>query len=282
MAVRRISVLVALLIVAVVLGLAAAGTAAYFAAVREPAPWSSSCAASVGGASARVDPEQARNASIIAGVAARRGLAPRAVTIALATAWQESGLRNLGHGDRDSLGLFQQRPSQGWGTEDQIMDPYYAANAFFAAMEKVKGWQDADVGDVAQQVQKSGFPDAYDKHVANSKLLASALSGETPQAFTCALRTIPAGNAAGLASFFTATLPTRSSVQVSGTTVSVNAPDARSAWSAAAIAVANTGTYGVRKVSVAGHSWTPSYPVAASWGNDPAATGPTRVVVETA
>ena len=73
------------------------------------------CVAQVGGTTAELDLEQARNAAIIAGVAIQRGLAPRAASIALATAFQESDIRNLDYGDRDSIGLFQQRPSQGWG-----------------------------------------------------------------------------------------------------------------------------------------------------------------------
>ena len=124
----------------------------------------------------RLDPAQARNAAIIAGVAGRRGLPTQAVTIALATAYQESGIRNLDYGDRDSLGLFQQRPSQGWGTAAQVQDAYYSSNAFYAAMVQVKNWQTMDVGDVAQAVQRSGFPDAYDKHVTNAGVLANALS----------------------------------------------------------------------------------------------------------
>ncbi|MFD2121435.1 hypothetical protein ACFSNO_20395, partial [Streptomyces cirratus] len=73
-----------------------------------------------------MSPEQAGNAATIAAVGVAKGVPDRAVTIALATAMQESGLRNLDHGDRDSLGLFQQRPSQGWGTPQEIRDPVYA------------------------------------------------------------------------------------------------------------------------------------------------------------
>ena len=80
---------------------------------------------------------------------------------ALAAAFQESGLHNLSHGDRDSLGLFQQRPSQGWGTPSQIMDPGYAAGAFYHRLAQVTGWQTTSVTDAAQQVQRSAAPDAY-------------------------------------------------------------------------------------------------------------------------
>ena len=86
--------------------------------------------------------EQAENATLIAAIGVSRGLPARAVSIALATAYQESKIRNLTHGDRDSLGLFQQRPSQGWGTEEQVRDPYYATNAFYDALAKIPDYKD--------------------------------------------------------------------------------------------------------------------------------------------
>ncbi|MGW2544388.1 C40 family peptidase [Kitasatospora sp. NPDC001574] len=85
----------------------------------------------------------------------------RGQVIALATAMQESRLRNLSYGDRDSLGLFQQRPSQGWGTPAQLQDPVYASTAFYKALLKVAGWQELPLTVAAQKVQLSGFPDAY-------------------------------------------------------------------------------------------------------------------------
>ena len=97
--------------------------------------------------------EQAHYASIIAGLSVKRGLPPRAASIALATAYQESDIRNLDYGDRDSVGLFQQRPSQGWGTEKQLMDPYYATGEFYDALVKIKNWRTRDINDVAQAVQ---------------------------------------------------------------------------------------------------------------------------------
>ncbi|MFF8848290.1 C40 family peptidase [Streptomyces sp. NPDC015127] len=82
----------------------------------------------------------------------------RGQVIALATALQESGLRNLNGGDRDSLGLFQQRPSQGWGAHEQIMDLVYAATKFYKALKSLKDWQNLPLSVAAQKVQKSGFP----------------------------------------------------------------------------------------------------------------------------
>ncbi|MEV7122857.1 NlpC/P60 family protein [Kitasatospora griseola] len=95
----------------------------------------------------------------------------RGQVIALATAMQESRLRNLSYGDRDSLGLFQQRPSQGWGTPEQLTDPVYASTAFYKELLKVSGWQDLPLTVAAQAVQRSGYPDAY----AQWEPLATAL-----------------------------------------------------------------------------------------------------------
>ena len=129
--------------------------------------------------------EQAENASIIAAVAERRGLPARAISIAIATAYQESKLENVDNGDRDSLGLFQQRPSQGWGRPAQIMDPYYAANKFYDALVKVDGYQDMPITKAAQEVQRSAFPDAYADHETDGRTIASAMSGYSQAAFTC-------------------------------------------------------------------------------------------------
>ncbi|MCZ1012283.1 M23 family metallopeptidase [Streptomyces lydicus] len=107
--------------------------------------------------------EQKRNASIITNVARGRGLPPRAAVIGVATAIQESQLKNIRYGDRDSLGLFQQRPSQGWGTAAQITDPIYASTSFFKRLANVGKWRTKPLSQAAQNVQRSGFPDAYAK-----------------------------------------------------------------------------------------------------------------------
>src|SRR5690349_9898321 len=85
--------------------------------------------------------EQIANAATITAVGITRKIPQRGLVVALATAWQESKLENLDGGDRDSIGLFQQRPRQGWGTPEQIADPRYAANAFYTGLLKVKGWE---------------------------------------------------------------------------------------------------------------------------------------------
>lgn len=150
-----------------------------------PLPDPKHCLAKVDGYTVEMSTEQAENASIIAAVAERRGLPARAISIAIATAYQESKLRNLDSGDRDSVGLFQQRPSQGWGTVKQIRNPYYAANAFYDALVKVDGYQYMAITKAAQAVQRSAFPDAYAAHERDGRAIASAMSGYSPAAFSC-------------------------------------------------------------------------------------------------
>ncbi|MFE2281366.1 heavy metal transporter [Streptomyces sp. NPDC059454] len=137
------------------------------------------------GATYEFTPEQAVNAATITAVGTARELPERAVTIALATALQESALRNIDHGDRDSLGLFQQRPSQGWGTPEEIMDPVYAAGKFYEHLEEVPGYTRLPLTVAAQRVQRSGFPQAYAKHEPDAALLAAALTGRSAATLTC-------------------------------------------------------------------------------------------------
>jgi hypothetical protein len=136
-----------------------------------------------------MDPSQLLNASTIADVAMQRALPQRAVLVALATALQESKLRNLDYGDRDSLGLFQQRPSQGWGSPAQVMTPTYAAGKFYDALVKVPNWQSLPVTKAADAVQRSGFPDAYKDWEPRATALSAALTGTTSGQLTCRLST---------------------------------------------------------------------------------------------
>ncbi|NLU78937.1 hypothetical protein HCA58_11230 [Micromonospora sp. HNM0581] len=139
-----------------------------------------------------LDSQQMANAATIAAIGVQREMPEQAVVVALATAYQESGLRNLAGGDRDSVGLFQQRPSQGWGTPEQIRDPRYAAGKFYAALKKVRGWEDMRVTDAAQKVQRSAFPEAYEKWADESQVLSRALLGHATTAVACAVNGDPA------------------------------------------------------------------------------------------
>ena len=121
--------------------------------------------------------EQLANATTIYQVSVTLGLPQYAAQIAIATALQESSLYNLDHGDRDSLGLFQQRPSQGWGTPAQIMDPAYSSTKFYQALVKVPHWQTMPLTQAAQAVQRSGFPDAYAHWTYTAGYLVATVSG---------------------------------------------------------------------------------------------------------
>lgn len=140
------------------------------------------------GAAFDLAPEQARHAATISAAATSRDLPPHAATIAVATAIQESRLRNLTGGDRDSLGLFQQRPSQGWGTPEQIRDPVYSTGKFYDGLVKVPGWQRLPLTQAAQKVQRSGYPDAYAQHETEAESYAAPLTGVRGEAVACRLK----------------------------------------------------------------------------------------------
>jgi hypothetical protein len=186
---NRTARLVATLVVLALTGAGAAALLIWWVDGR-PGPLFSSeeCTVEVGDNQVSLHPEQAMHAATIAAVAEERGLPARAITIALATAYQESTLYNLDYGDRDSLGLFQQRPSQGWGTPEQVQDPIYAAGAFYDELVKIPDYRELEITDAAQRVQRSAFPDAYARHEQNARALASALSGNSPAALSCSFR----------------------------------------------------------------------------------------------
>ncbi len=267
--------------VAVVVALAAIAGAVWVWATynKAPLPIEDRCVATVNGATATIDPEQAHYAALISGVSLKRGLPPRAASIALATAYQESGIRNLDYGHADSLGLFQQRPSTGWGTAKQIMDPWYSSAAFYAALVKVKNWRTADINDVAQAVQRSAYPEAYRRHVANARTLASSLTGETPASFSCVVRSPDPGDPDGMKAFLTRTLGQKITATTDGSSLTVVASSPTVAWAVAHQAIANTGRYGLSSVTIGGHSWTASRFGPADWvGSGP--TEATKVVLE--
>ncbi|MFI7606485.1 hypothetical protein ACIBTV_15345 [Micromonospora sp. NPDC049366] len=121
----------------------------------------------VQGAQSHIDlnDEQVGNVKAIIAATKKSGMDERAAVISVATSLQESKLENLGHlGDRndhDSLGLFQQRPSSGWGSPEQITDPIYSTQAFLKGLKQVDGWKDMPLTVAAQTVQVSAYPDAY-------------------------------------------------------------------------------------------------------------------------
>jgi hypothetical protein len=219
------------------------------------------CTTRVGGLTVVLTDEQARNASLIAAIAVQRGMPAHAATIGLAAALQESKLYNLRGGDRDSLGLFQQRHSQGWGTRRQILDPVYATNAFYDALEKVPGWTTLPVTRAAQEVQRSGFPEAYAVYEKDARALASALTGYSSAAFWCHLPA-PGGSAppaARRASGLRQALePAFGTVDVgvgAGGRLEVPVPSAPRGWALASYLVAHAQQLDLSTVTYRGHEW---------------------------
>jgi hypothetical protein len=227
-----------------------------------------------------LDAVQLQHASTINAVGLARGIPEQGRVIALATAFTESGMRNLDHGDRDSLGLFQQRPSQGWGKPAQIMDPVYAAGAFYDALVKVSGWQDMAVTDAAQAVQYSAYPDAYAQWEEPARALALELGGTVEPTLSCRAGADPPSSAApsrppvpgataadaGLAAVLAAAQAELGDIRVvsvapGGRTATVSAAlptsDATSAARAlAAWAVAHGTGFDVVTVRAMGRTWT--------------------------
>lgn len=190
--------------------------------------------------------DQASIATTIAASAKRLGLPDHAVTVALATALQESGLRNLAHGDRDSVGVFQQRPSKGWGTRQQLQTPMFAATAFFASLVHVPRWQTAPVNDAAQMVQASAFPHAYGKWEPEARALARDLTGEIPAGLSCSV---------GAEHTFLDERARQAMQDELGTGGSpvVGGPNG---WTVATWLVAHAAKYSVHAISYAGYRWS--------------------------
>ncbi len=222
------------------------------------------CVADAADATVTIDLEQAHFSSIIVGLSIKRGMAPRAASIAMATVYQETDIRNLDYGDRDSVGLFQQRPSQGWGTVEQLMDPYYATNKFYDALVKINNWETDDINDVAQKVQRSGYPEAYRDHETDARSLASVLTGESAAGFSCLDKTDAEGDAAGLARSLKRTFGSVA-VRRSGTMITINPGSSRLGWAYAHYAVANSSYFGVTDVQISGQRWRTSTETLPEW-----------------
>ncbi|UFU02280.1 hypothetical protein LQF12_12290 [Ruania suaedae] len=259
------------------LGLVVAGGVIVLDRVSDAPPTVQRCLASDGDRAAALDPEQSDNAAIIAAITAERSLPARALTIALATAMQESRIRNLDYGDRDSLGMFQQRPSQGWGTEEQVQDPYYATGAFYDGLVQVAGYQDMEITVAAQEVQRSGFPDAYAQHETMARLFASALTGYTEGGVICRLSPASPVEQAELGQV----LPARMAVDLPSLTAERTEHDGaahllvdasplgsqteRLGWTVAAWAVMTAEATGASEVAVAGQHWVRADGTDAEW-----------------
>jgi hypothetical protein len=204
-----------------------------------------------------LDLDQAQVASTVVGVVLRRKLPERAAVLTLAAALQESKLRNLpaGQGDRDSVGILQQRPSQGWGTATQIADVRYATGKFLDAVVKVPNWEDDSLATVIQSVQFSADGTAYSKHEQQAQQIADALVGTNPAGVNCTFGK-PSRVATGVAvaAALTADLPV-STPSATGKTISV--PGA--GWATSAWLVCNANRLGINSVAYSGQRWTPAH-----------------------
>jgi hypothetical protein len=219
------------------------------------------CVATAGSSRVALDLDQAANATTIAAVGKRMGLPDHAVTVALAASLQESKLYNLPGGDLDSVGLFQQRPSQGWGSASQIMVPPYAATQFYSHLAQVSGWQTMSVTDAAQAVQRSAAPNAYAAWESQARVLAQVFTGESATGLSCHFHQSSAPATSG-------SLTTAITDELGSPSTGVAVPTARG-WTVASWLVGHAQRYGIQSVVFAGQSWTPAQ---ATWKPGAAAT----------
>ncbi|MCH7232577.1 hypothetical protein L0U85_17205 [Glycomyces sp. L485] len=202
--------------------------------------------------------EQTFHAATIAAVGHRDGMDERAVAVAIATAFQESKLSNVDYGDHDSLGLFQQRPSVGWGTEEEILDPVYASFKFYEKLRRTDGWQDMEIGDAAQAVQVSAYPDLYDQWEDDGLAVAAAFAGGEEAGLSCiagGAREVST-DAALLAEAYAYQWGTEVS-GVDGQVITIGAEDAAAGWNRASWAVAKSYEFDIASVTYAGMRWEP-------------------------
>jgi hypothetical protein len=211
-----------------------------------------------GGAGYRIGLEQASNVTTIAAVGKRLGMPDHAVTVALAAALQESRLRNLPYGDLDSRGLFQQRPSQGWGTATQVMTPRYAAAAFYQHLALVPGWATLPVTVAAQRVQRSGTPTAYAQWELEARALARATTGEVPAGLSCHVVDTPRDTAA-------LSLQQAMTLDLGAAAIGVPVAEPRG-WTVSCWLVGHATEFGITSVGFAGQEWTAA---GGSWGAVP-------------
>ena len=225
------------------------------------------CQAGTGAQAITLDTDQAAIAATIAGVAARHRLPREAVTIALATALQESKLQDLDYGDRDSVGIFQQRPSQGWGPAAKLEDPVYATTKFFAALTQVPGYAKLPIYQAAQAVQHSADGAAYEQWAWMAGQLSGYFTGQPPHGVSCWYAPAGSSDLAGAVRQMAQTFgpPGRKAVVIRITTDrsaqknkgsdAVLHVQRSAAWTVAGWLVAHAQAYGLSEVRYAGYQW---------------------------
>jgi len=233
---------------AVAVVLVAVGAFVFIAHRRHtPSPPSCTVSDASGQPAYTLEIDQAANSATIAAIGKKLGLPDHAVTVALAAALQESRLHNLDYGDRDSLGLFQQRPSQGWGTASEILTPSYAAAAFFRELVKVDNWPSLPVTEAAQRVQRSGAPTAYAQWEDEARTIAVALTGELGERLSCHFTLARSRNQP---QSFASAMRNELGVE------SLDAPfGAAKGWAVASWLVAHARQYRITRVSFQGREW---------------------------
>jgi hypothetical protein len=252
--------------VAVTAAVAATGVFLGVRALLRTNPAPPTCQIGTGSAALVLFPEQAENATTIAAVAKRLRLPDHAVTVALATALQESKLNNYPFGDRDSVGLFQQRPSQGWGRPAELLTPSFAATAFYQHLVEVPRWQKLPVTAAAQAVQHSADGAGYAQWEEEARALARVLTGEVVPGMTCR--------------FERAGLPRRPALTaladrelgagvLQGRALGGRGHSVAADWTVAQWLVSRARTFGIVRVSVRGQTWTVE---SSRWETDAAAT----------
>jgi hypothetical protein len=257
---RRVGVGAVIVIVIIIAALALAKSRNYHFKPAKPAI-GDGCMVRGNGFDVPLSTGQAGMAALIAGVAAHRSMPVRAVTIAYATALQESNLANLPFGDRDSVGVFQQRPSQGWGTRKHLLEPVYATTRFFAALAAVPRYQHLLVYQAAQDVQRSADGHAYSQYSLVGQAMAYGFTGHRPHDVWCWYgsgvhrdRRIAAADATLTRAF--GHLRIR---HVGDPVTRVVVHSTSSGWAIATWLVAHAGKFGIQNVSFAGYEWTAAH-----------------------
>jgi hypothetical protein len=212
----RLGILISMLVVVVFAAVVTTGTVTQVVTDQQEAQargiTNASCDAAIGptqpgepdrGAAdaGNLDEEQQQIVQLIIAIGKERQLAGRAWQVAIQAGMTESGLRNLTYGDRDSLGIFQMRPSMGWGTVAEVTNPPYQVNKFFDVLLKVPDWENRRPGEAAQAVERSAFPDRYHKWEPMAANLVETL-GQVANPVSCGTglgALLPPSEAAGVA-----------------------------------------------------------------------------------
>ncbi|MFI5068096.1 MAG: hypothetical protein ACHP9Z_29515 [Streptosporangiales bacterium] len=236
-----------------------------------PALTGSGCQASASRQTVLLDTQQASIAATIAGVAHRQSMPPTAVTVAYATAMQESKLHNLNYGDMDSVGVFQQRPSEGWGPRNKLEDPVYATTKFFRALKAVPGYQRLPIYQAAQDVQHSADGSAYIQYEKMAAEMSAAFTGQHGHAVYCwwssavPKRADRGAITRSLAGTFGAAA---SSATTTRHDLVLRVARPKLGWEVAAWLVTHASSYGIHQVSFGGYYWRAATG-AKGWVRDP-------------